>query len=256
MRSGDPEGNSRRTRVIQLSALAVVIVVVVGLVSFSLVRGADNRSQESTLTWTPAPDVSPTPTSTDPPKPVAVFIGDSYTQGSGASDKRVDRWTTILSTEEGWREVNLGRGGTGYVTTSSTTGCGKSYCASYPEMINEAVESAPAVVVVAGGQVDLGMWKSDPEAVKAAIDETYRTLRSELPDARLVVIGPSTTGTIYPILQEMDASVRASVESYGGSYVSMIDPPVFSTDMVSEDGSKINDLGHQEIAKRVAEALG
>lgn len=253
---GHAEEASKRARAIQLSVLAIVIVVVVGLVSLSLVRGADDRAQESTLTWTPAPDVSPTATSTAPPLPVAVFIGDSYTQGTGASDKRVDRWTTIVAAAEGWREVNLGRGGTGYVTTSSTTGCGQSYCASYPEMIPKAVESAPSVVVVSGGQVDLALWKSDPDLVRAAVDKTYSSLRTELPNARLVVIGPSATGTIYPILQEMDASIRATVESYGATYVSMIDPPIFDTDMVSEDGSKINDLGHQEIASRVLAALG
>jgi len=76
------------------------------------------------------------PVAIDTPK-LVVFIGDSYTHGTGSSSKAL-RWSSVVSSAEGWSEVNLGRGGTGYKATSSNNGCGLKYCPNYAEMVPQA----------------------------------------------------------------------------------------------------------------------
>ena len=39
----------------------------------------------------------------------AVFIGDSYTRGTGASSPAL-RWTSLVAAARGWQEQNLGLG--------------------------------------------------------------------------------------------------------------------------------------------------
>src|SRR5215212_3919836 len=97
------------------------------------------------------------------PRPVAVFIGDSYAQGSG-------KWPELVSKAQGWRQVNLGRGGTGYEArlagAAAQKGCGLKECPSFPEMAAVAVKLHPDVVVVAGGRNDRGA------DIDAAVHET------------------------------------------------------------------------------------
>jgi lysophospholipase L1-like esterase len=69
-------------------------------------------------------------------KPAAVFFGDSYTHGTGASTATTS-WVPLVSAAMGWGTENLGRGGTGYVATSNEKGCGLAFCPNYDQMINE-----------------------------------------------------------------------------------------------------------------------
>ena len=59
--------------------------------------------------------------------PVAVFLGDSYTQGFGAVplDRR---WSSLVAHDADWTEVNQGQGGTGFVTTADKNTCGLEHC--------------------------------------------------------------------------------------------------------------------------------
>ena len=82
--------------------------------------------------------------------PKAAFIGDSITAGHGASSEQT-RWTSLVSQRMGWIEHNFGRGGTGYLATSSREGCGLDFCPNYLGMLNDVVSSDPDIVVVAGG---------------------------------------------------------------------------------------------------------
>jgi lysophospholipase L1-like esterase len=81
-----------------------------------------------------------------PTRPVAAFIGDSYTEGYAASSEDT-RWTAIVSRRLGWVECNLGRGSTGYLTSSPKG-------PNYLGMIDQVVNVRPDIVVVAGGQND------------------------------------------------------------------------------------------------------
>lgn len=182
--------------------------------------------------------------------PTAAFLGDSYTHGTGASTPAL-RWSSLVADAKGWTEANAGLGGTGYATTSSVNGCGKDYCPTYLERVGEIVASSPSVVVVSGGQNDRTLLSSDPEAVKAAVDATYSSLRAGLPDAEIVAVGPSAPGTAPASLIEFDGWVHTAADAVGATYVSLIDPPVIVPEMVLPDGGHVDDSGHRAIADRI-----
>ncbi len=192
-----------------------------------------------------------TPTAT----PHAVFIGDSYTHGTGASSPEL-RWSTLVAKDRGWNEINLANGGTGYLTTAGLNGCGKASCPAYLDVVPQAVADRPDIVVVAGGQNDFTAYAAQPEPVVAAIDRTYRTLRADLPDAEIIAVGPSTAGAVNPTVRAMDEAVRAAAAAVDARYISLIDPePVIQPDMVVADRAHVNDAGHAAIAGRVIAGL-
>lgn len=201
-----------------------------------------------------SPDSQPRPTASG--TPVAVFIGDSYTAGFGASGPKLS-WASMVAEDEGWKAVNLGRGGTGYLTTSGLNGCGKDYCPNYQEMVADAVKAGPDVVIVAGGQNDFTAFSQDPAAVRAAIQATFTALRKGLPDARIVAVGPSIPAATAagPTAMSFETAVKEASAQVGGSHISLLDPPVFTDAMILPDGAHVDDAGHAAIANRVEEAL-
>lgn len=217
--------------------LLLAVVIVVAVVAIAVV------ARPSPVQSTPRPD-----------HPLAVFIGDSYAQGTGASSP-AKRWTTVLSQEAGWSEQNLGRGGTGYVTTADVNGCGLTYCPNYQQMVQRAIDLDPDIVVVSGGQNDFGAWQQDSSRVVAAIDQVYRGLRRALPRVTIYAVGPSTTGGVSGPVVGMDAAVRAAAAREDAHYVSLIDPNVIEPSMVVADGGHVDDAGHQAIARRVLQAV-
>jgi lysophospholipase L1-like esterase len=184
----------------------------------------------------------------------AVFIGDSYTHGTGASTPE-RRWSTLVSRSASWDEVNLGLGGTGYVATSGPAGCGRPACPNYLGVLAAAAEAKPDVVVVAGGQNDFRAYGEDPAGVVNKIDQTYRELRRLLPEARIIAVGPSTPTGSGDTLRSLDSAVRESADRVGAEYISLLDPPVITPGMVAPDGAHVNDRGHEAIAERVLTAV-
>lgn len=189
-----------------------------------------------------------------PVLPVAAFLGDSYTQGTGASslDKR---WVNIVGAGMGWNVVNLARGGTGYVATSDVTGCGLSFCPNYPAMVPEVVNAKPAVVLVTGGQNDFQNYIDDPAAVADAVHATFYAIRSAMPEAQIVAVGPSSPFGIGPHVTKLDRVVQDAAAAVSAKYVSLIEPNVITEAMVLPDKAHVNDAGHAAISERVLTAL-
>jgi len=184
-----------------------------------------------------------------------VFIGDSYTQGTGASAPGL-KWTSLVSAERGWQETNLGFGGTGYLTAAGSKGCGRATCPNYQDVVDRAVAAEPDLVVVSGGQNDFKAFEADPKRVVRAIDRTYAELRRGLPDARLIAVGPSTPGRVNHTVTTVDAAVEKAAKANGVTYISLIRPSsVITPDMVLDDRVHVNDDGHRAIADRVLSAL-
>ena len=199
-------------------------------------------------------------------RPVAVFLGDSFTQGNGASTPAA-RWTAVLSQREGWREVNLGRGGTGYATrvdedddggsTAAQRNCQRDVCLTYADMIEEVVALDPAVVVVSGGQGDWYRYDTDAAATQAAIDDLYARLQARLPEVEVVAVGPVLPpGAEHAsTVRLIDAAVQTTAQANGVPYVSMLDPNVLAgAGLVSAGGFDASDAGHAAIAERVVSA--
>jgi len=261
----NPPVKGRRRHLLLLAALLVIVIGGIAAVVAAVV-GSGAASTASLLPTlppaTPAPTASATPTAssvpTDAPTPtttatepdVAVFLGDSYTQGWGASEPIV-KWTTLVAYDAGWTEVNEGQGGTGYVTTAGVASCGQADCPAYPDRVAGIVAAAPDVVVIAGGQNDRWALATDPALVQAAVDRTFSLLREGLPNARLIAVGPSTAEPATTMITDLDGWVRAAADRVGAEYVSLLDPVVIQGAMVASDGVHVNDAGHRAIADRV-----
>ncbi|WEO78041.1 SGNH/GDSL hydrolase family protein [Cryobacterium sp. SO2] len=204
----------------------------------------------ATPSVTPAPTPSPTPTS----PPVALFLGDSYTLGRGASDPAL-RWTTLVASKAGWKEVNRGVGGSGYDTVSGLVGCSADYCPTYVTRAMDVITAHPDIVIISGGQNDRPMLAADPDAVHTAVNETYRLIRQGLPNARIIAVGPSTPEAATPAVIALDSWVRAAATGVDAEYVSLLDPVVITAPMVAPDALHVNDAGHRAIAARVLAAV-
>lgn len=237
-------GAASRRRWVWVLAGAALALAIGGAVAAAVLGGAKQVVPESLL-----PPVEPSPT-VAPGDTAAVFLGDSYTQGWGASEPSL-RWSALVAAEAGWVELNQGQGGTGFVTISGVGGCGLAYCPTYLERVPDVVAAQPDIVVIAGGQNDLAALAADPDAVRAALTETYTLIREGLPEARIIAVGPSTAQPGNDLIVELDEWVQETATSVGADYVSLIDPVVIEPGMVTVDGVHVNDAGHRAIADRV-----
>lgn len=256
----------RRLQAVAVAAASVTVVAGLALVVANVSR--IDPSQAGFLWDTPSPQPgsgasgagataeAPEP-ATPPPtaRPLtAVFIGDSYSFGMGASAPAL-RWTTLVADHEGWIELNAARSGTGYLKASGGTLCGNEHCPNYLQVVPHVIRAEPGVVVVAGGQNDLGAFPARRAATIAAITRTFADLRRGLPGARIIAVGPSTPWAITPDLIALDAAVRDAAAMVGAEYLSLIKPNVLVPAMISPDGVHVSDAGHAAIAARVIAAL-
>jgi lysophospholipase L1-like esterase len=182
----------------------------------------------------------------DKEPPVAVFLGDSYTEGIGASVQE-RRWSTLVAGELGWEESNQGVSGTGYHTSSGD--------AEYQGRVGQVLEDEPQIVVVSGGQNDFGTYAADPGGTVQAIAGLYEALREELPRAQIVAVGPSTPASVDQTVLAIDAAVRDAAAAADATYVSLLEPDVLTPDMLLADQTHVDDRGHRAIADRVIAAL-
>jgi acyl-CoA thioesterase I len=216
------------------------VLQTLGLVIFAAAVGV--------LVWFTWIHASKPPVVVDPiPRPVAVFIGDSYAQGSG-------KWPELVSKAQGWRQVNLGRGGTGYEArlagAAAQKGCGLKECPSFAEMAAVAAKLHPDVVVVAGGRNDRGA------NIEAAVHETLTTLREALPNARIIAVQPMWDASDYPDqLLRQERVIEKEVTSVDGEYLKIGSPLEGRPKLVQKDGVHPTVEGQRVLAAAVNEAL-
>ncbi len=114
------------------------------------------------------------------PRPVAAFLGDSYTTGWVGAGLGRAGWPSIVARTFGWRSRVRAVAGTGFVNPGWT---------SQPmrTQISRVIKLRPGIVFIAGGHNDRRFATSRSIA---AADAVFERLRRGLPDAVLVVIGP------------------------------------------------------------------
>lgn len=238
-----------------VAAFAVSVVV-------GMVLGAGGITVGGT-TWSPSPvpraapslwpaatpSPSPSPSASPAPPPVALFVGDSYTVGQGATSPDL-RWSTLVAEAMGWRELNVADGGTGFVKGNPDVDK-----LSYPDQLRSVPRDSVDVVVIAGGQNDFRAMRTDPAPVFEAVADTYELAARRFPHARIVSVGPSTPWKIGLEARALDSAVRAAAGEAGATYVSLLDPNVVRGRLVHEDGIHTTDAGNAAIARRVLETL-
>jgi acyl-CoA thioesterase-1 len=227
-----------------LWSLFIVVAVVCGG-AIALASGTAAASPAPTFT---PPSSAPTP-QIPQPKPLAVFLGDSYTQGTGGDGVR---WPDLVGDERGWDVANLALGGTGYVATADATGCGRPYCGTYREASAEIVGS-PRYIFVAGGRNDLGTPAAD---VLAAADALFAQLRAQYPEAQVFVVNPWFDDDAPPAaLGNLAVAIGEAAAKNGVTVLDTDQPLRGKKDLISADGVHPNADGYRDLASRVQEAL-
>ena len=229
-----------------MTALLVLLAALALGTSAMAVGKAGSQSEALTS----APVVEPS----EAASPVtSLWFGDSIVEGCCRSSSKVPTMAQVAARRLGWAPPQIAAaGGTGYVTQRNLNGVRSG---SYVERIAAAVEgSYYDVVVVAGGNND-DTAGFDPSAFRTAVRTVLDQVRTSLPEAQLVVLGPySPDSTGYGaqrlIQQEEAARVGAVfIDQVGLGWMRG------RTGLLDPDGFHPNDAGHAHLGAQVAAAL-
>jgi len=209
-----------------------------------------------------------------PPRPRAIFVGDSFTEGGSSGAAMSHSYSAVASYLLGWDGWNSGVGGTGYVNN------GPAGRVKFQDRIqHDVLQYQPDVVVIAGGINDEG---SPVEQTQAAADLLYSTIRSSLPNTELIVISNfSPVGGVSQIRGQIRDALRETARKYGAPFIdtlggasydwngNQISPPSGSwitgsgnvgnpqasgnaSVFTSADGTHPSPAGHRYLGERVA----
>ena len=178
--------------------------------------------------------------------PGVTFVGDSWTQGSGAGGLR--GYAVRAAEQLGWNYRILGVGGSGYSVTGSR--------GTFGQRIDGAVASDPDVIVVQGS---LNERASTVDRLLPGAIETLAELRAAAePETRILVLGASNTpGKDPATIDWINGAVAAAAAAAGLTFVDVAaenwtDP---GQPDIWADPNHPNDLGHQLIADRLVPLL-
>lgn len=176
------------------------------------------------------------------------FYGDSYTLGTGASDPE-NRWSTIVSEERNWREVNPSVNGLGFVNNRDNFG--------ENDLPAAIIESDPDIVFVTMGLNDNFSYDFAADEIKSQISEDLTRLKDALPDARFIVVEPfwytddrpSSVETIIGWVKDAAADIDADYIAGASHWIEG------HPEWMASDGLHPNDGGYAEMAVRMNEEL-
>jgi lysophospholipase L1-like esterase len=183
----------------------------------------------------------------DDPMPagsVVGFYGDSLTSGVGASAPE-RRWATLLSTREGWTEVNPSVPGIGFLQARAGT-----------DLPGQILAASPDLVIVTLGINDLWYVDSRGPELRAAIENDLRRLRSEAPDADLVVFALfSPLDVEPPQMTAINGWLRASAAEVDAVFLPKSAGWLPGHPDWTVDGIHFSDAGNAEIATLIDDEL-
>lgn len=142
--------------------------------------------------------------------PRVIFIGDSYTEGTGTN--RYLNWAWQAGKLLGWDDTwASGSGGTGYLYTP---GSGK---VKYRDRFTACVSNhSPDIIVFSGGRND-GAGGYTPAQVGAEAQTLLQKARTENPSALLVICGNFTSGNPDTYATDMCAALQAAAMAVEGT---------------------------------------
>jgi acyl-CoA thioesterase-1 len=188
---------------------------------------------------------TPVPRPQKPP-PVVMFVGDSFTVGSGP----VPPWRAYAAESArllGWQPVIAGAGGTGYLNQGRV---GRTFRESFETEL--AWRPAPDLLVLSGGHNDR---RYDEPEVRRAATELVRDVKARWPKTRIVMIGPiwlrDTPAAAYRVRDTLAGVARHETVTF----LDPLDQPWREKNLVLPDGVHPTQDGHLRIARWLATAL-
>jgi lysophospholipase L1-like esterase len=217
---------------VEIGNLAVALGVAIAIAS------SPGCAQTTSSPLTPTPARSPTPA------PLRmVVLGDSIASGTvDQGGQGPNGWPAIVAQKLGLLSLLSAQPGTGY---SQSAGFG----APYTDRVNDVIALKPNILIVEGSANDV-----DAAATRRAAAEVLGKLRSELPEARILVIGPFYLDKTYGRTTPVNDAVKAVATSLGLAYVDTIKAGWFTGPahrLVGSDGIHPTDEGHRYLANLI-----
>jgi lysophospholipase L1-like esterase len=186
---------------------------------------------------------APVPSGTGP---VVAFYGDSYTLGTGASDPSL-RWSTRISAERGWREVNPSVNGLGFVNNRDAR----------RDLPGDVIAARPDIVFVTMGLNDVFSYDVAAGEIRRRIHEDLTRLREALPQARFIVVEPFWYTAERPsALETIIGWVKDEAAAIGADYIPGASHWIQGREgEMAADGLHPNDHGYDEMTRKMDAAL-
>lgn len=191
----------------------------------------------------------------------AWVIGDSLTAGTGAEPGKgyAERMADLLN----WDLHIDAYGGSGYTGVGvQEPGATEIVDNSFPTRLDELIEAAPDVVVIAGGRNDR---YSQVEDVGPVARDYLEAIREALPDTKIVVLSAFLWHTADEVVwaestDKLSAMLRPIASDVGGVFIdthaemSVVDDTTRDA-RSSDDGWHLNEVGYQVMGEELARAL-
>lgn len=228
----------------------LVVAAAVGVIGFSgyLVGTWPPEPPDSTLAISndPSPAAATAPATSPSPSPspaaerrVVAVLGGSFSAED--PDQAAPSWPTIVADDLGWTVQNESVDGSGYVAGNS-----------FDKRVQQVVDAQPDVIVVAGGERDLG--RPIPEVTSAA-EDLISQLTTDAPGARIIVLSPFSKGEPGPLTTQLASDLRDIAQANQVEYVDATRWLLGEGTFVAPDGVHPTQEGQQRIAQRLEEAL-
>ena len=187
-----------------------------------------------------------------PKGPRAIFLGDSYTEGSGGSC--YGGYVIYAGIAAGLDAWHSGVGGTGIVNN----GGGLDGKVKFRDRVStDVISFNPDVVVIAGGINDAGLVHDSRtlSEYRAEYDLLIEAIKTGLPAAKIVVLGPfspQTPSSLDPRLVTIRDANQAAAKAAGVPFIDVF----YFTDAnkskyISDDNVHPNVAGHEYLGKKL-----
>ncbi len=191
----------------------------------------------------PIAQTSTSPSATTPTPVQAslrlVVLGDSIASGTPIGGQGAAGWPAIVAQKLGLLSLLSAQPGTGYTKDYSSG-------SAYPTRVNDVIALRPSILIVEGSRND-----TDAAATKRIAIEVLTKLRSALPQAQILVIGPFYLDAMNQRTTPINEAVKAAAVSLHLTYVDTLKAGWFlgsAHRFVGSDGIHPTDEGHRYIA--------
>jgi acyl-CoA thioesterase-1 len=185
-------------------------------------------------------------------KQVALWFGDSFVEGAGAS-KPSKGFGYRVSQHFGLFHKNLSEGASGYVGNREVAvkRCGQEDCLSLIKILEKPKMLKADVIFVQAGLNDYAL---SPEN-SYVIEEFYKKLRTIYPSS--IVISLSATKPVQEddLQKRIKYLAKRSVTQIGGYFIDLGEPFVGHPEWLSADDFHPNDAGYEMLANAVIEKI-
>jgi len=167
-------------------------------------------------------------------------IGDSISAGSN----NAILWADVVGKAKNLPVTMAAKGGSGYTQETKPLSA----------QVNDAAKSGPSVVVVIAGRNDR---LASADSVGTAAKQLFATLKSTLPRAKVVVVGPVWgTSEIPPTMVEGNKAMKAEADAAGFPFLDALNEKWLSDPaLVQQDRVHPTDAGQQRLGDIMTQKL-